>query len=121
MGALVHMLASSDAPTRKDVVIATMGASAALGGLVLVFLGLVIASYQSLPRDTPASVKDSRKRPAWPVLGLFCVCVLSVALGFLWLLTPGGTALYAANTVAFAAELAGIVGVAIWTARQMLA
>ena len=36
----------------KDIVIAILGASAALGGLVLVFLGIIIASYQSDRKST---------------------------------------------------------------------
>lgn len=117
---VLNALASSDAPVAKDVVIATMGASAALGGLVLVFLGLVIAAYQALPTDTPAAVKAKRRRPVWPVLGLFAFCVISVALGFWWLEGRGNNTLYAANNVVFAAELAGIVGVAGCTAKQMI-
>lgn len=114
------VLPLADATTPKDVVIATMGASAALGGLVLVFLGLVISAYQSLPRDTPKPVRDKRKGPVWPVLGVFAVCVASVAVGFWWLEADGSSSLYAANNALFAAELVGIVGVAVCTARQMV-
>ena len=113
-------IALANAPTPKDVVIATMGASAALGGLVLVFLGLVITAYQALPRDTPKVVRDKRRKPVWPVLGLFVLCVTSIALGFWWLEADGNSALYAANNAFFAAELAGIVLVAGCTAKQML-
>jgi len=119
MSALL-VLPLADAPTPKDVVIATMGASAALGGLVLVFLGLVIAAYQALPRDTPKAVRDKRSRPVWPVLGIFVLCVTSIALGFWWLEADGNSALYAANNAVFAAELVGIVVVAGCTAKQML-
>jgi len=117
---LLHVFASSDAPTRKDVVISSMGASAALGGLVLVFLGLMVAAYQSYASDAVASVRQKRRRAAWPVLGLFCVCVLSVAIGFAWLASAGGSTLYAINTVVFAAELAGIVIVSVCSVRKML-
>ena|ERR1019366_10533008 len=120
MSAVLPLLASSDAPTRKDVVIATMGASAALAGLILVFLGLLIASYQTLPRDAVAAVRSKRRKAAWPVLGLFCFCVVSEAIGFWWLASAGGSTLYAANNAIFAAELAGIVGISVCTARQML-
>ena len=87
-------LASSDAPVPKDVVIATMTASAALGGLAVVFLGLLVTSVGALGMDSVASVRARRKRPVWFVLGLFCVSVASLALGFWWLESGGGNPLY---------------------------
>jgi hypothetical protein len=117
---LAPLVFASDTPVPKDVVIATMGASAALGGLILVFLGLLIASYQSLPPGTMEPVKKARRRPAWPVLAVFALSVVSVALGFWWLEGRGDSTLYAANNAVFAAELVAIVGVAIRTATQIL-
>src|SRR2546423_2960856 len=40
----------------KDVVLALLGASAGLGGFVLVFLGVIIASYQSYAGNVPGPV-----------------------------------------------------------------
>lgn|SRR5579875_1588385 len=111
----------SDAPTPKDVVIATMGASAALGGLVLVFVGLVIAAYQAYPADTPKRIKDKHRQAVWPVLGVFVACSASVAVGFWWLEAPGNSTLYTANNILFAAELIAMVGVAVATVRELLA
>jgi hypothetical protein len=118
---VVSLLAASDAPGPKDVVIATLGASAALGGFVLVFLGLIVSSYQAYPSNTPEPVKASAREAGWPILALFVVCLASVGLGFIWLEGGGGKTLYAVNDVVFAAELVGIVLTAVCTARKMLA
>ena len=99
---------------------ATLGASAALGGIVLVFLGFLIASVQSLGADSVKSVRESRKRAVWPVVALFCFCIASEALGFWWLESGGGNSLYAINNVVFTAELGGIVGVSIFTSIRAL-
>src|SRR5438270_12350237 len=62
----------------KDVVIASLGASAGLAGLVLVFLGLVVSAIDKYPAGTkPAIVRKSR-RPALAILvsfgsGIACV------------------------------------------------
>jgi fructose-specific phosphotransferase system IIC component len=120
MGYLFTPVGLADGPTPKDVVVATVGASAALGGLVLVFLGLVVSAYQSYPRDTPASVREARRRAIWPVLGVFAVCMLSLALGFVWLEEGRDSWLYAASNVVFAAELVAIVVVAAYTVRGMV-
>jgi len=40
----------------KDVVLAILGSSAALAGFVLVFLGVIIASYQSYSGAVPEQV-----------------------------------------------------------------
>jgi hypothetical protein len=120
MHAIPRLLASADAPVPKDVVIATMGASAALGAVVLVFLGLLIAAVQELGADSVRSVREKRKRAVWPAAVLFCLCAGSEALGFWWLERGGGNALYAINNVVFVAELGGIVGVSIFTARKTL-
>lgn len=108
------------ASTPKDVVIATTGASAALGGLILVFLGLLVAAYQSFPADTPASVKARARNAAWPIVGVFVLCIASVAIGFLWLEEGGDNTLYTASNVIFAAELVAILVAAVCTARGML-
>ncbi|MHB8613103.1 MAG: hypothetical protein ACYDAL_11835 [Candidatus Dormibacteraceae bacterium] len=40
----------------KDVVLAILGASAALAGFVLVFLDVIVASYQSYSGGVPGEV-----------------------------------------------------------------
>jgi hypothetical protein len=45
---------ASDEVLHKDVVVALLGASAALVGLILVFVGLVVGAYGALAGDTPS-------------------------------------------------------------------
>ena len=116
---MLAALAAETAPEAKDVVVATLGASAALGGLVLVFLGIVIASYGTLPADAPKSVRDRARRRAWPILAAFLVTMASVALGVVWLDAPGGHTLYQANFFVFLVEIGAIVGLAIWNGCEL--
>ena len=54
----------------KDVVLALLGASAGLAGFVLVFLGVIIATYQSFAGNVPGPV--------------FATSLLAVAIGAAW-------------------------------------
>src|SRR5205814_715630 len=59
----------------KDVVIAILGASAALAGFVLVFLGIVIAAYQSYSGGVPAPVVHPFRTAGTSLLGTFALCL----------------------------------------------
>lgn len=120
MNAVLHVLAASNVPVPKDVVIATTGASAALGGLVLVFVGLLVTSVGALGMDSVATVRTKRRKPVWLAVAVFCVCVTSVALGFWWLETGGGSTLYAINNAVFTVELLGIVAISIYGVKKAL-
>jgi hypothetical protein len=111
---------ATETPEPRDVVVAILGASAALAGLILVFLGQVIAAYQGLPRDTPPSVRTRRKRAAPPVLLVFALSLGTVALCLAWLAAPGGAALYHVALWLFAADLLATFMVAIFTTLRML-
>jgi hypothetical protein len=113
-------LVADASPERKDVVIAVLGASAALGGFVLVFLGTVIAAYQSLPPGASKAVRDRNTQAKWPIVIAFSLSLASVALGLIWLAAPGGTDLYRATVTLFAVELAAILLLAVWTTFRTL-
>jgi len=74
----------------KDVMLGVLGASVALGGLLLVFCGFVFAQAASFP---PATTDDSKiesyKRAGrlglWPFVGSLVNAVAAVA----WLVWPG--------------------------------
>jgi hypothetical protein len=110
---------SSD-PAPKDAVLAMLGASAALGGFVLVFLGFVLAAYQAYPADTVKAVKAKQRAAAWPILAVFAFCVANIAVSLVWLAAPGHDCLYRVNLAAFGAELASVVGVATLTVVRLL-
>jgi uncharacterized membrane protein len=107
-------------PSAKDVVIAMFGASAALGGLVLVFLGLVIASYQSVPADAPKSVKARARRAGPPIVVVFALSLASVGLSLAWLAASGGDLLYHIAIWVFAAELLALFGLAVGMTWKLL-
>lgn len=116
-GGLAAVLAD---PSRKDVVVAAASASAALGGFVLVFLGLLINAVQSYAADTPKPVTAPRQKAAWTAVVVFCICVATIATAFTWLAVDGGSCLYAAVIALFTVELASLVFVAVSTAIRLL-
>jgi hypothetical protein len=104
----------------KDVIIAMLGASAGLAGLILVFVGLLVSGYQSYPADTPKKVKDSARDAIWPALGVFAFGIVSTFIGALWLAVPGGDIFYWACVVVFLADLLAIVAVAAKTTMDLV-
>lgn len=107
-------------PSRKDVIVAVLGASAALGGFVLVFLGLLISAYQSYAADAARAVRATRKRAAWEMFAVFPLCIATIGVALAWLLFPGCSALYWLAVGMFAAELVAIVVVAAIAAARLL-
>jgi hypothetical protein len=104
----------------KDVVIAILGASAALGGFVLVFLGIVITSYQSYGGGVADEVVQPYRVSAGALLGTFGLCLVTVASSLIWLINGGNVTLYDYTIVLFAIELVAVFGSALWTTRMVL-
>ncbi|TML19815.1 MAG: hypothetical protein E6G39_00945 [Actinobacteria bacterium] len=101
------------------VVPAIFGAAAGLAGLLLVFLGVSIAAFQSYAGDVPAAATARYRRAGAWILGAFLVGLVDVAVSFSWLLTPG-RALRDVAVVLFAVELAATALAAAVTARVVL-
>lgn len=104
-------------PVEKDVVIAMLGAAAALAGLVLVFLGIVIATIQSFPPDTPPTVLTPYRMSTAFILGTFFISLASVCFSLIWLVVGSGETLYHACLGAFLFQLvvlAIVSGVVAW-------
>jgi hypothetical protein len=107
-------------PSRKDVVVAEVGATAALVGLVLVFVGALVASYQTaLGRVSKAAIAPF-KQAAWIALGVGGAGVATLATGVAWLVVGGGTWFYIATLTLFGVTLTGLVGVAVYSVRVLL-
>jgi hypothetical protein len=105
----------------KDVVLAVLGASAALAGLVLVFLGLVVAAYGSLAGDTPKAVKAPLRRTGRVVLAPFGLAIVCMVAATLWLVRSGRSeGLYVTTLALFLTQLCALVGSALWTLRELL-
>lgn len=104
----------------KDVVLAILGASAALAGFVLVFLGVIIASYQSYAGGVPEQVVKPYRTVGGILLGTFGLCVLTVLVCLVWLVGGGPAETYGLMVGMFVAELAGVLGAAAWATRLVL-
>jgi hypothetical protein len=92
-------------PERKDVTSGILGASAALGGLTLVFLGIVIAGYRSYDSDTMKAVRKPYRTAALRLLITFGASLVSVVLSIAWLAAGGGSALYVIALVIFGLQV----------------
>jgi hypothetical protein len=100
------------APVPKEVVLAALGAAAGLGGLLLVFLGVVIARYESYAGGTPPAVLARYRRAARGILGAFSFSLVSAGVSFLWLVRGGGGRLYDLAAGFFAAQLLAVFAAA---------
>jgi hypothetical protein len=94
----------------KDVVVALLGVSAGLAGLVLVFLGLVITTFRSFQAPTPAAVLDPFRRATGMVLAAFAIGIACVVVASIWLVRLGeNQGLYVATVVLFGAQIAALL------------
>mgnify|MGYP001366579013 CR=1 FL=1 len=104
----------------KDVVLAILGASAALTGFVLVFLGVMIASYQSYAGDVPAPVTRPYRTMGGALYGTFGFSLITVALCLTWLALGGPAVLYGWTIGLFVVQLVAIFLAAGWATRMVL-
>jgi hypothetical protein len=103
----------------KDVVIALLGASATLVGLILVFVGLVVGAYVALPGDADQTVRVSlRRTAAWTVLP-FGLGLIQIAAATIWLLRQLGC-LYFLSVGLFIATLVTLAWAAFRTLRELM-
>jgi hypothetical protein len=106
---------------RKDVVLAVLGASGGFAGLVLVFLGLLIASFESYGGDTTPGVEARYRWATAIVLAAFVANVAGVVLAMSWLLLPSEHgALYAVVVAGFFVQLGLLVAVTARVAWQLV-
>ena len=104
----------------KDVVIAILGSSVALAGFELVFLGIIIAAYQSYPGSVPEQVVQPYRLTGTALLGTFAVSLVTVAISLLWLSSGGPTGLYGWTIGLFAVQLVVVFVSATWATRMVL-
>jgi len=104
----------------KDVVVAILAASAALAGFVLVFLGVIIASYQSYSGGVPEQVVQPYRRTGSALLGTFGFSLVTVAVCLLWLINGGSPGLYGWTIGLFAVQLVAVFASAAWATRMVL-
>jgi hypothetical protein len=104
----------------KDVVIAILGASAGLGGFVLVFLGLIITSYQSYAGNVPEAVVRPFRTAGGVLLAAFALALIAVVAALAWMVAGGPSATYWLVVAAFLGLLAVVFAAAAWTTRLVL-
>jgi uncharacterized membrane protein len=104
----------------KDVVLAILGASAALAGFVLVFLGIIIASYQSYSGGVSEQVVKPYRTIGAILLGTFALCLFSVLVCLAWLVGGGPDATYGVTVGLFAVEVLGVFAAALAATRMVL-
>jgi len=102
------------------VVIAILGASVSLGGFLLVFLGVIVASYQSYSGGVPGEVVRPYRTAGAALLGTFAISLVAVAASLIWLINGGNVGLYDLTIVLFAVQLVAVFGSAVWTTRMVL-
>jgi hypothetical protein len=102
-----------------NIGIAILSTSVALAGLLLVFLGFVLSTYQAFPADTSPSVLDKYRKVGKQALGVFVVCVVTSILSITWLLTDN-CLLYWLVISLFYAEMLGVLLVAIFSFTKLL-
>jgi hypothetical protein len=104
----------------KDVVIAILGSSAGLGGFVLVFLGVIIASYQSFQGAVPQEVVRPYRTAGGMLLATFALCLCSVGVCLLWLAGGGPASTYGVTIGLFVVLLVAVFAAAAWVTRMVL-
>jgi uncharacterized membrane protein len=104
----------------KDVVVAILGSSAALAGFELVFLGIIIAAYQSYSGGVPEQVVQPYRLTGTVLLGTFALGLITVAVSLLWLINGGPLGLYGWTIGLFALQLVAVFGSAAWATRMVL-
>ena len=104
----------------KDVVLAMLGASAALAGFVLVFLGIIIASYQSYSGGVPEQVVGPYRTVGGILLGTFAWCLIAVLVCLAWLVGGGPDASYGATVGLFVVEVFAVFAAALAATRMVL-
>jgi len=105
--------------SHKDVMLAFLGASAGIGGLTLVFLGLLGSTIQSYPSTTPAAVLKPFRDAAAAVVAVFGTSLFATALAATWLVAGHqATPLYAVAVAAFYVQLVGLVGAVFLVLRR---
>jgi hypothetical protein len=109
----------TEAVAHKDIVLALLGASATIVGLILVFMGLVVSAYGSLAGDTPKPVKDRLRRTVGWTLVPFGIGLAQIIAATIWLLRPSCEA-YSLAVMLFLATIVTLAVAAFWTLRKLV-
>ena len=103
----------------RDVITALFGASSGLAGLLLVFLGIVVSTFQSYSAAVPAAATAPYRRAGRVIVAGFLVGLAATAVALMWLLSPSG-GLYDAAVILFCIQLGALAVAAVGVARIVL-
>ncbi|HEX3426629.1 MAG TPA: hypothetical protein VHT30_10895 [Acidimicrobiales bacterium] len=105
---------AADTVSRKDVVIAILGAQAAISALVLVFLGVLLGALGDFDAETPAAVLRPFRVVGGVVLAAFVVSVVSMGTCLWWLIGDQASGPYEAAIITLVLVLALLLATAGW-------
>jgi uncharacterized membrane protein len=105
-------------PSHKDIVLAILGAGTGFAGLVLVFLGILVSSFESYDREGKTAAQPKFEPAAWGSVGAFCLGLASVILALSWLLASPNDGLFVPVVVVFLFEVATVGIMAIWFVKK---
>ncbi len=107
-------------PSHSDVVIAEVGAAAALAGLVLVFLGVLVTSFQTLLGRVSDDVLSRFRRASWFAVAAFFLATASLLVSTSWLAAGGGHSFYVATLVLFFLAVGSLIVVTLYSTTRVL-
>jgi hypothetical protein len=105
---------------RADTVGSVMGGASAIGGFLLVFLGLVISVAGGYEASTPQEVLKPYRFAGKLALTAFVLGLLTVVASVLWMTSDPMDWLYWPIVVAFLAELAAALILAFYVTAKIL-
>src|SRR4051794_27179329 len=97
----------------EGVMVAVFGASAGVGGLVLVFLGVLVTTIGSYPGGTSDEALAPYRKGAWYAVGVFGGSLATTAASLTWLAIADAHWLYVVTLTMFAVLLVALLGLAI--------
>ena len=104
--------------THGDVMTTVLGAAGGLAGLVLVFLGIVVTTFQSYPGNIDDALRRGFRQDSILTLVPFALGVICVCLSAVWLLlSKNNEGLYIAAVLTFFLQLASLLlaaGLVTW-------
>lgn len=104
----------------RDVITAVFGASSGLAGLLLVFLGIVVSTFQSYSAAVPAAATAPYRRAGRLILGGFLLGLAATAVALAWLLSPSrglydtAVVLFCIQLASLAVSAAGVLRIVLW-------
>jgi hypothetical protein len=97
----------------RDIGLAVLGASAALAGILLIFVGLLFARADSFPTEVADAVSKKFRRAAAVGLVPVVICAAVMMASYEWLICPGSHPLYLSWRWGFWVETVTFLGYAV--------